>query len=39
VSPANRSERGPYAEYYDVRAAQIVADCAAEDIARFGYRF
>lgn len=39
VTPANRSERGPYAEYYDARTVQIVADCAAEDIARFGYRF
>lgn len=39
VTPANRSERGPYTEYYDARTVQIVAECAAEDIARFGYRF
>lgn len=39
VAPFNTSERGPYKDYYDSRTAQIVADCAAEDIARFGYQF
>ncbi|WP_417728939.1 sulfotransferase family 2 domain-containing protein [Roseovarius sp.] len=35
----NASERGCYRDYYGRREARIVADCAAEDIARFGYRF
>lgn len=39
VARANSSARGPYRDYYSQREAAIVADCAAEDIARFGYRF
>lgn len=39
VAQVNVSERGHYRDYYGTREAAIVADCAAEDIARFGYRF
>lgn len=35
----NASDRGGYRDYYGAREAEIVARCAAEDIARFGYRF
>ncbi|MFB9149678.1 sulfotransferase family 2 domain-containing protein [Roseovarius ramblicola] len=35
----NASARGDYRRYYSDRTAAIVAEVAAEDIARFGYRF
>jgi len=35
----NASARGDYRRYYSDRTAAIVAQIAAEDIARFGYRF
>ncbi|MDZ7710411.1 MAG: sulfotransferase family 2 domain-containing protein [Roseovarius sp.] len=35
----NASARGEYRRYYSDRTAAILADIAAEDIARFGYRF
>ncbi|MDF1728825.1 MAG: sulfotransferase family 2 domain-containing protein [Sulfitobacter sp.] len=36
----NRSDRAAdYRPYYDDTTARIVADCCAEDIARFDYRF
>lgn len=36
----NRSERvADWREYYSTQMRAIVADCCAEDIARFGYRF
>lgn len=35
----NRSEHGVYRDYYGPDEARLVAQCAAEDIARFGYRF
>ncbi len=35
----NASARGDYRGYYSDRTAAIVADIAAEDIARFGYCF
>lgn len=39
IEKVNASERGPYRDYYGPREARIVADCAQEDIARFGYEF
>jgi len=39
VERANASERGHYRDYYGTREVAIVAECAAEDIARFGYDF
>ncbi|WP_297777729.1 sulfotransferase family 2 domain-containing protein [uncultured Roseovarius sp.] len=39
VARANASERGHYRDYYGTREVAIVAECAAEDIARFGYDF
>ena len=36
----NRSERaGPYQDFYTDMSRDIIADCCAEDIARFGYSF
>lgn len=36
---ANRSERTPYADYYDDETRRIVASRNADLIERFGYRF
>lgn len=37
---ANQSDRsGDYRAFYDDAAAEAIAACCAEDIARFGYRF
>ena len=35
----NRSERGPYADYYTPETAALVADIYQKDIDLFGYRF
>jgi hypothetical protein len=36
----NKSERGrDYRDYYTPQLQQMVADCCADDIARFGYKF
>ncbi|SIQ75299.1 hypothetical protein SAMN05421641_11364 [Paracoccus thiocyanatus] len=35
----NRSDHGDWRAAYDAETAGIVARAAAEDIARFGYRF
>lgn len=39
LAHVNRSERGAYRAYYGADEARLVARAAAEDIARFGYRF
>lgn len=40
VAPANASMRGrDWRPYYDDETAQLVGQCCAGDIARFGYRF
>ena len=40
LTHVNRSERTThYQSYYSVETAEIVGECCAEDIARFGYRF
>lgn len=40
LAQVNRSDRHPdYRRYYDTDSAALVARQAAEDIARFGYRF
>lgn len=36
---ANASARGPYPQHFKPETAQIIADCCAEDISRFGYSF
>ncbi len=35
----NRSERGPYRDHYSARMKDIITECCAEDISRFGYFF
>ena len=36
---AKPSQRGSYRDYYDAESEALVADCFAEDLALFGYRF
>ncbi len=35
----NRSDRGPYKDHYSSKMKDIITECCAEDIARFGYSF
>jgi hypothetical protein len=35
----NKTERGPYHDYYDTRTRDMVAQLYADDIATFGYDF